>query len=156
MSPGINNRQPSPSVLGEGRRAAVQTNRRGSWQWTGGVCVGDVSKSDARVSGETCRTDPFEQSAPRHPGFRRPDLGRSIAEAEHKVENDDAEPGRGGGRIGRTSSARVLLKCQRICLAIVCLFREAASETDDRKPQIARRTQISEESVTGHYLRISE
>jgi hypothetical protein len=27
-----------------------------SWveQWTGGVCVGDMSGSDARVSGETC------------------------------------------------------------------------------------------------------
>jgi len=24
------------------------------WQWTGGVCVGDMSGSDARVSGETC------------------------------------------------------------------------------------------------------
>jgi hypothetical protein len=29
-------------------------NRRGFWQWTGGVCVGGMSGSDARVNGEIC------------------------------------------------------------------------------------------------------
>jgi len=29
-------------------------NGRGIFQWTGGVCVGDMSGSDARVSGEIC------------------------------------------------------------------------------------------------------
>ena len=29
-------------------------NSRGIFQWTDGVCVGDMSGSDARVSGEIC------------------------------------------------------------------------------------------------------
>ncbi|EDY17782.1 hypothetical protein CfE428DRAFT_4821 [Chthoniobacter flavus Ellin428] len=30
------------------------TNRRGLWQWTGGVCVGGMSGSGNQISGETC------------------------------------------------------------------------------------------------------
>ena len=50
----LQNRQPSPSRLGEGRRDQDRTNSRGLDQRTGGVCVGDMSGSAYRVSGETC------------------------------------------------------------------------------------------------------
>lgn len=49
----LQNRQRSPSRLGEGRRD--QTGQQ-PWsdQRTGGVCVGDMSGSACRVSGEIC------------------------------------------------------------------------------------------------------
>ena len=77
----IYSRQPSPSGKGEGRRVETRINRRGSWQWTGGVLlahlpaatfpsaasVGDMLGSDARVSGETCHGEQRRLNRRRNP-----------------------------------------------------------------------------------------
>jgi hypothetical protein len=91
----------------------------------------------------------IDVSASRRFGDRSPaGLKRDLPAADDQRE-------RGRGRMDRTSCRSRSFKMSKNPPA-VCLCREAASETDDRKPQIARRTHPAGAGRKGHYLRISE
>jgi hypothetical protein len=87
MSLENDNRQPSYSESSEDRRAEIRNNRRGSRQWTDGVCLGGMSRSGTRVSGEICR-DGLKQTQPgAQPHKGRPDGSRQKSEAFVVVKN---------------------------------------------------------------------